>query len=441
MRSSLIIIGLLTFFFSQSQDYQLTGHIQDWNDKYLFLSEYYGDKIQVIDSTRTSETGDFEFVIKNSTPKGLYRLSIADEHHLDIILNKENINLNTHIADPFNNLRFNTSLENQIYLDYIQKRNYNQYCIELLQPVISYYPMTDNFFPTLIMEFTNIQNELNQYIDSVISLYSNNFAATLISIDRRPIVDPMQNQEQQKAFAKKYFFDGKDFSDTAIIHTNILTSTLLTYLSLYHNNTYNKDQTEEEFIKAIDVMLPFMNQNKKVYEFVIDYLISGFDQFGMNKLITHIASKSIIDESCENENLKHRLETLKTLVTGNKVPEIIFEDKKLYHLNKKYVLVVFYASWCEHCNELMPQLETFYENHQKELEIFSISVDTSRTDYQNYINQHLFKWINVCDFKGWESKPAIDYGIYVTPNMFLLDKKKIIIGRPDTIEDLEKLIQ
>jgi len=441
MRKLLLFILISIPFIVNAQNHQLKGVIHSYNNQTIYLYSIYIDRVQLIDSTKTSVYGQFQFNLKKDLSKGLYQLGITEKDRLDIILNNENIELSTHISDPFNKLTFKESKENKIYLSYIRKRNYDQYRIELLQPVISYYPMTDAFFPTLLMEFTNIQDSLNQYIDKTIKDNPHTFASILIGIDRRPALNPMHNQVEQKEFAKKHFFDGKDFSDTAILHTNILTSSILSYLSLYQDKDSNKALLEEEFIKAVDIILPVMRPNRKIYEFVIDYLIGGFDQFGFTKVMTHIASQSIVDESCENEELKHRIEALKKLAPGNKAPDIIIGNTKLSDINKKYTLVVFYASWCPHCNDLLPELKDFYNAKKQDLEVFTISIDSSKNDYQNYIRKLNFKWINACDLKGWDTQSAIDYGVYVTPNLFLLDKNKVVIARPSGMPELIDLIK
>lgn len=441
MRKLLFLFLICIPIITSAQSHQLKGVIDSYNNQKIYLNSYYIDRIQVIDSTISSANGQFQFVLRDDLAKGLYQIGITKNDRLDIILNHEDIELHTDISDPFNKLTFLKSEENKIYLSYIKKRNYDQYRIELLQPVISYYPMSDPFFPSLLFEFTNIQDSLDQYINKTIKEHSHTFAATLIGIDRRPALDPLQTQVEQKTFAKKHFFDGKDFSDTAILHSNVLTSSILSYLSLYQDKNSNKALLEEEFIKAVDIILPVMRPNRKIYEFVIDYLIGGFDQFGFTKVMTHIASQSIVDESCENEELKHRIDALKKLAPGNKAPDIIIGDTKLSDINKKYTLVVFYASWCPHCNELLPELQSFYNDKKDVLEIFSVSIDSSKSDYQSYIEKLDLKWVNACDLKGWDTQSAIDYGVYVSPNLFLLDEHKVVIARPSGMPELMDLIK
>ncbi len=441
MRKFLLLLLTCIPFMISAQNHQLKGVIHSHNNQTIYLYSLYIDRVQVIDSVKTSAYGQFQFELKQDLPKGLYQLGITKEDRLSLILNHENIELSTHISDPFNKLTFKVSEENKLYWDYIQKRNYDQYRIELLQPVISYYPMTDAFFPSLLLEFTNIQDSLNHYIDQIIKDHPTTFAATLIGIDRRPALNPMNNQLEQKAYAKQHFFDGKNFNDTALLHSNVLTSSILSYLSLYQDKDLSKALQEEEFIKAVDIILPVMRPNRKIYEFVINYLIGGFDQFGLTKVMTHIASQSIVDESCENEELKHRIEALKKLAPGNKAPDIIIGNAKLSDIHKKYTLVIFYASWCPHCKEIFPELTDFYKDKKHDLEILSISIDSSKLDYQNFIKNQHFEWINASDLKGWDTQSAKDYGVYVTPNLFLLDENKVVIARPSDLVELKELIK
>ncbi len=421
-----------------SQNYKLAGTIHEYKNQKVYLLGLKGERSVMIDSVKTSNYGQFTFELDQNTPKGIYRLGLENREYLDIIFNKENIDFSTHISDVFNKLAFKKSVENKVYLSYLQKRNYDQYRMELLQPVISYYPMNDKFFPAVLSEFSSIQDSLHYFTDKLIREYPNTFASTLIKIDERPLLNPMETQAEQQEYVKKYFFEGKDFSDTALLHTNILTSNILNYLSFYQKRELTKDQMEAEFIKAVDVILPAMKKNRKIYEFVIDYLIGGFEQFGFNKVITHIASQTPVDEDCENEELKHRLETLKNLIPGNKAPEIEIGDIKLSKIKKKYTLVLFYASWCPHCNEIIPELQAFYTDFKPNVEVVSISIDTSKTEYKSYVNKIKIQWLNQCDFKGWDTQAAIDYGVYVTPNMFLLDEEKKIVVRPTDMDELLK---
>jgi thiol-disulfide isomerase/thioredoxin len=440
MRKLLFIVFLIIPFFLSANNFILKGKVHAWNNQHIYLFSSYGDKFTLIDSVMTSPFGQFSFELKNNLPKGLYRLRFTGKKYIEVILNHENIDLSTHISDPFKHLTFNESNENKIYLNYLQKRNYDQYRIELLHSVLSRYPLDDPFYSVILQKFTNIQNSLELYINHITNTEVNTYAAKLIELDRRPKLDPMLSQEKQKQFAREHFFDNKRFNDTSLLYSNAITNNLLSYLSLFQNNKMKKDEIEEVFTKAVDNILSAMRPNKIIYEFVTDYLIGGFEQYGFSKVITHIASQIEEEESCENDNLRHRLKALKKMAPGNKAPEINIGNTKLYSIEKKKTLVIFYASWCPLCKEILPTIHDIYLERKQDMEVLAISIDTSGTEYNNYLKEFNYSWISECDFKGWETQSVLDYGVYVTPNLFLLDKKKKIIGRPVDIIELQLLL-
>ena len=75
--------------------------------------------------------------------------------------------------------------------------------------------------------------------------------------------------------------------------------------------------------------------------------------------------------------------------------------------------------------------------------IFSVSIDTSRFDWEENLLLNNYPWISVCNLQGWEGKVASDYNIYATPTMFLIDRNRKILGKPLTFRefrrDVEKL--
>ena len=70
----------------------------------------------------------------------------------------------------------------------------------------------------------------------------------------------------------------------------------------------------------------------------------------------------------------------------------------------------------------------------------AISIDSSRNDWINFIKTNNLNWLNVSDLKGWDGQAAIDYCIYATPTMFLVDKQLKIIAKPMTIDDVKKIL-
>ena len=110
--------------------------------------------------------------------------------------------------------------------------------------------------------------------------------------------------------------------------------------------------------------------------------------------------------------------------------------------NNRYVLVDFWATWCNGCVESVPQIvEIYAKYHQKGLEIYGVSMDPKgRYDnWKTFLPKNKMTWINVCDFNGGgkeNSKAWYDYALPGIPTTLLIDcqtGKIIVRGNLDAI--------
>jgi len=110
--------------------------------------------------------------------------------------------------------------------------------------------------------------------------------------------------------------------------------------------------------------------------------------------------------------------------------------KKLSEIKSEYTLVVFGAAWCQKCTEELPKIAGLYGKwREKGVEVLFISLDDKREEFSNFSKD--FPFISYCDFKKWDSPVANQYYIFGTPTMFLLDKKREIILRPISVQQMD----
>ena len=137
------------------------------------------------------------------------------------------------------------------------------------------------------------------------------------------------------------------------------------------------------------------------------------------------------------------------LAINTQAPNIVLQNPtgdtiQLKNLLGKYVLLDFWASWCQPCRMENPNVVKLYEKfHFQGLEIFSVSLDDKKDRWINAIKQDDLSWENHgCDFAGWQSNTAKMYKVSSIPMTFLVDKKGKIIAknlRGDALE--QKLIE
>lgn len=133
------------------------------------------------------------------------------------------------------------------------------------------------------------------------------------------------------------------------------------------------------------------------------------------------------------------------LAVNTQATNIVLQNPKgdtiqLKNLLGKYVLLDFWASWCQPCRMENPNVVRIYEKyHFQGLEIFSVSLDDKKERWINAIKQDDLSWENHgCDFGGWQSVVATTYKVSSIPATFLLDKKGKIIAKNLRGEALEQ---
>lgn len=109
----------------------------------------------------------------------------------------------------------------------------------------------------------------------------------------------------------------------------------------------------------------------------------------------------------------------------------------------KYVLVDFWASWCNPCRGENPNVvKAFNQFKNKNFTVLSVSLDKDKKAWLKAIADDHLAWTHVSDLKFWDSKVVPLYGIDGIPYNVLVDPSGIIIAEGLREEALpEKLAQ
>jgi len=446
MKHLLYLAFILFSFLAHSQEsHTIRGTVSEFPGGMVYLSGFYGEFTPIFDSIDVTPDGKLEFVLDKEKLPGYYRVVLGEEKYVDMIYNYEDIEFTTDFDNIFESLKVVSSVENKIYYDFIEFIRDNQLELDILSPLTDIYPKSSVLYPEIVKRFEVVQSDRRDYISKIIKNNPESYVAKVVKSQRRPYLSPEMSEGERIGHLKLYFWDDIDLTDTDLLRSNVYPNLIIEYLSLYGNRNFNQEQLETAFIQCVDVMLGESMDNEEVYSYFLEYIVNGFERYHFDKVLDHIATNYAFDEMCENESLDEevvrRLQNYQNLSIGKPAPEINFDnlagsDNKLSSINNQYILVVFWASWCPHCNELLPQIFALYETLKLDIEVVSISIDKDREEYETAVNEGGYPWLNYCDFAGWNSQPALDYNVYATPTMFLLDEQKIIIAKPITYNEL-----
>lgn len=444
------IISLLFFLISgllfSQNSFEITGTVSSLPEKKVYLGSFYGEKVTVVDSAQVGPEGTFNFAVHTALARGYHRVILAKDHYVDLIVNNENIRFSTDFDHPLDSLRFAESLENRIYYDFLKEINRNRLKEDLLSTLVDFFPKDDAFYPEIARQYEEAQRDMQRYIDSIAATYPHLYVSRVLRAQQRPFMGAELTPEERTDLLKSNYWSYVDMSDTSLLRSTVYTNLAIDYLSLHSSRQFTQEQLESAFIGAVDMILSHSMEDESIYRFMLEYLVKGFEKYHFDKVLDHISTTYTIEEGCENEDIDSevvkRLKNYQNLSVGKPAPGMVLPDTSgkmvdLRQFSNDYVLLVFWASWCPHCSEMMPKLKEIYHQYRPRLEMIAISIDTDETEYLKALNEGNFPWLNCSDLNGWGTQPAIDYNIYATPTMFLLDKQKTIIAKPITLAELQ----
>lgn len=122
------------------------------------------------------------------------------------------------------------------------------------------------------------------------------------------------------------------------------------------------------------------------------------------------------------------------LTPGTAAPEIELPQPDgtplaLSSLRGKYVLIDFWASWCGPCRKENPEVVKLYNRYKdKGFEIYGVSLDESKEQWQQAIRHDGLPWRHVSDLKGAAGAAVQLYDVQTIPRTVLLDRDGKIIA-------------
>lgn len=155
--------------------------------------------------------------------------------------------------------------------------------------------------------------------------------------------------------------------------------------------------------------------------------------------------KTMSGDLLDNSYMKHLGEVLdkqKNLTVGTRAPYFINRNAKGESINlntykDKYLLIDFWASWCDRCMDEQTTLKIFNKKYKKEkFAILGVSLDIEKDKWQEAIKKDTLSWEQITDFKGWENSVVRQFGITTIPSNVLLDAGGKIIAKNLTKEEL-----
>ncbi|MDR0419359.1 MAG: TlpA family protein disulfide reductase, partial [Prevotellaceae bacterium] len=223
----------------------------------------------------------------------------------------------------------------------------------------------------------------------------------------------------------------------------------------------------DTIIKHADMLIERSKGNREMFRYITEYF---FQKYQASEIMSHdiivvyLADKYYLSGEAywaDEEYLgkiKDRADKLRPNLVGKTAPELLLQTidgryESLRKLRTSYTILYFWEPSCGHCRKETPKLWDLYNKYRdKGVEVYAVYTQYKHTEWENYVNEHQYDWINVWDgIEGTDSEGKQTtfslgsnfrnlYDIYSTPVIYFLDKDKKILAKRIDIATLEKML-
>jgi thiol-disulfide isomerase/thioredoxin len=434
------------FIFSQS----ISGSFSQLMNQPIKVEGFSGLKTYAISSTITDEKGNFKLNYSKSD-FGVGYLIASDNKPLFILLSGEDIVITGEALNVSETIKIAKGQENLYFEQYAKEHPKREQALSAWGYLEKIYTL-DSLFSSQKIPSQAIQDEKyrikKEDLAFLSSLPNDSYVKWFLPI--RKLVSSVSTIAQYRSEEIPETinaFRNLDYTDPRLYKSGLFKDAIENHFWLLENSGKSLDNVFEEMKLSIDVMMTKLVTNEKIFNEVTDYLFDLLEKHSLFQASEYLALKVLNEGSCTiNNDLANQLETYRAMKKGNIAPDMVFDKSNFIHPNKllnklsdvksKYTVVVFGASWCPKCKEELPEITKLYNKWKlKGVEVVFIALEEDKKAFMDYAK--VFPFPSYSDNKKWDSKIVKDYYVFSTPTIFLLDNKREIILRPNSVKQMD----
>jgi thiol-disulfide isomerase/thioredoxin len=149
-----------------------------------------------------------------------------------------------------------------------------------------------------------------------------------------------------------------------------------------------------------------------------------------------LCSRFLLENSYQpySEKITNLIESWNPIAPGMEVPDLRFtnlngNEVRLSELPAKIIYIKVWATWCGPCLAEQPYWDKLMEEYNSSDIVFlSISIDNSRTAWENMVSEKMMGGYNWFAENAWQAEIVEHFKIFAIPRYILIDEKRRIIG-------------
>jgi thiol-disulfide isomerase/thioredoxin len=453
--NSCFLFGLFVLFAHiQSKAQTITACFSGLVGQRIQLGYFDGLKTKTIDSANADKNGYFNFTLPTIKPGMGFIISEEKTPFLFVIDTKENIQLNGVNFSAPESIKIISGKQNQLFAKYAIEHPKREQALSAWRYLQKIYT-NDSLFhrDKKAQKFIGFECKKIKQNDENFLKNLNQKSYLAWYLPMRGIISNVSTIAQyrtEEIAPTVLAFRELNYSDQRLYNSGLLKDAIESHFWLIENSGKDLDSVFIEMKTSIDAMLNYLIKDEKKLNEITNHLFDYLEKRSLFKASEYLALKVLNEVSCTlNNDLAKQLETYRAMKKGNVAPDFSFPDNtffpkqinqpklnKLSDIKTPYTLVVFGASNCPKCVSEIPQIKDLYSKWKSNgLEVVFVSLDENQESFEKF--SAVFPFISTCDFNKWKSPIVESYYVFGTPTMFLLDNKREILLRPNSVKHMD----
>ena len=452
MKFKIIIILICVFFSYELNAQSITGRFTQLAMQEIKLEGFNGLKTYVISNAAADEKGNFKLSYAKEDYGVAYLIS-SDKKPLFVLLSGEDVEIIGEALSAAETIHIKKGKENLLFEQYANEHPRREQALSAWIYLEKIYTM-DSLFSVQKTAVKNIQLEKQRIKEEDAAFLANLPKGSYVSwfLPTRKLVSDVATIAQyrpEEIPATIAAFRKMDYTNSRLYKSGLFKEAIESHFWLLENSGRSLDSVFIEMKFSIDAMMEYLIKDEKKLNEVTNYLFDLLERQSLFQASEYLALKVLNETSCTIESdLAKQLESYRAMKKGNIASDIKFGNmtylngvkqamfNNLTNLTTPYTLVVFGASWCPKCLEELPKLiQNYVKWRNLGVEVVYISLDTAQQVFEQSVKSYPF--FAYCDYKKWESQVAKDYYVFGTPTFYLLDAKRKILMRPNSISQVD----
>jgi len=460
MRTGFLILILLASASCLAQTgYSVRFTVDGLKDTTAYLGYYYGESTFIKDTAQVNSKGEFVFDGKQSLPQGVYFLVLNKTRIFEFVISQDqHFSLATNTADYVKNMKVTGDIDNQLFFENMIFNMERHKEAEPFIKVLQDSTLTEAQKKDARENFSKVNAKVLAYQEGVIREHPGTLTARIFKANQPiKIPDPPKKADGtidstfQLKWYRQHFFDNFDLADDALIRLPrpIYQEKVHEYLDkLYAPQA-------DTLKKALSFIINKAKKNQETYKYSVWVSVLKFQNpeiMGLDAIFVHLNDTYFATGEMNfwanepmKKNLKEHADRLRKSLIGQKGANLVMQDinlkpSSIHDIKNKYTILYIFDPDCGSCKKETPKLVEFYNKRKFDVEVFAVSADTSMAKMRDYIREMNMRWITVNGPRTYVGPYHDLYDASSTPTLYVLDNRKIIIGKKIPAEKLEDFL-